>query len=450
MENPIKQFRQKYLNSHLNLIHLTITNFQGERSMETSITKIMLATSLMAFSVATSNAGDKFELSGEIRTRSEMSAKDFNSDTDFETYGLLRTRLNAKFMPLSHLDVVLTLQDSRVEGSEANTLANSKNLDLHQGYFDWKSINGSNFGLKVGRMELAYANERLIGSVGWSNVGRSFDAGILNYKGKSFKADLFSARVVETNPTASSDAAGTTRDFGDADLLGIHSEFMPTEGMSVQPFVYLNTTKIDDGSTATKDNSEMDYLSTLGLYYNFKMDNGLSIEADGAYQIGKNDVTDVDTKAFMFGINASMWFGDSDRKIGVKAGFDMLSGDDGSDPTENETFNTLYATNHKFYGAMDYFLGNPTEGLQDIFFGLGYKNGKVYGANLDVHLFFSPEDFANENNYGTEADFSLWWKLNPNTKLYGGFSTFSPEKIMKAKIGNDTAFWTYSGFQVNF
>lgn len=437
-------------NSLNKLNQFTFTNFLGERRMKTSITKIMLATSLMAFGVATSHAGDKFELSGEIRTRAEMSAKDFNSDTDSENFGLLRTRLNAKFMPLNHLDVVLTLQDSRVEGSEASTTANSRNLDLHQGYFNWKTINGSNFGLKVGRMEMSYANQRLIGSVGWSNVGRSFDGGVITYNGENFKADLFNAKVVETNPTGLSDNNGANRDFGDTELVGLHTNFMPSESMTIQPFFYFRKMKIDDGSTAAKDESSYDYLATLGAYYKLKTESGNGIELDAAYQFGKNDVTDVETKAYMFGVKGFMWFGDDERKYGINAGLDMLSGNDGSDPLENTTFNTLYATNHKFYGHMDYFLANPAGGLQDIFVGLKYKKTGVYGANLDVHLLKSVEDVAiagnTETDYGTEFDLSLWWKVNPNMKLYGGFSAFAPGKI----YDGDTAYWSYSGFKVWF
>ncbi len=448
MKIQFQRFHKLDYNSQDKINQLTLTNFLGERRMKTSITKIMLATSFMAFGVLTANAGDKFDISGEIRTRGEFSGKDFNSDTDAESFGLLRTRLNAKFMPLNHVDVVITLQDSRVEGSETNTLSNSRNLDLHQGYFDWSSINGSNFGLKVGRMELAYANQRLIGSVGWSNVGRSFDAGILNYKGESFKVDFFSARVVEKNTLGQSDnfvATPTTpktanRDFGDTDLIGIHSEFMPSEGMSVQPFVYFRTTKIDDGSTATEDKSSTDNLTTLGLYYNFKMENGLSLEADGAYQIGKNDVTDVDTKAFMFGVNAAMWFGDSDQKFAVKAGIDLLSGDDGTDPTEVNTFNTLYATNHKFYGHMDYFLANPANGLQDIFVGGVWKKENL-GVKANFHIFSAVE--GDNTDLGKELDLDFWWKINSAIKFNAGLGVYFPE-------AGDNGIWSYSGMTVNF
>jgi len=54
----------------------------------------------------------------------------------------------------------------------------------------------------------------------------------------------------------------------------------------------------------------------------------------------------------------------------LSAGVDYLSGDDGEDETKYKVFNTLYATNHKFYGFMDYFLNLPVhtygKGLMDM------------------------------------------------------------------------------------
>src|SRR5690606_22845165 len=51
-------------------------------------------------------------------------------------------------------------------------------------------------GLRLGRQELAYGNERLVGAVGWSNVGRSFDAALLRLRDDRVAADLFAAQLV--------------------------------------------------------------------------------------------------------------------------------------------------------------------------------------------------------------------------------------------------------------
>ncbi|HBQ58502.1 MAG TPA: hypothetical protein DD671_02460, partial [Balneolaceae bacterium] len=73
-------------------------------------------------------------------------------------------------------------------------------------------------------------------------------------------------------------------------------------------------------------------------------------------------------------------------------GIDYLSGGEagGSNPSGN-TFNTLYATNHKFYGHMDYFLNIPAEtqngGLQDMYMSVNYTASEIVSLNVVYHHF---------------------------------------------------------------
>ncbi|MCC7430647.1 alginate export family protein [bacterium] len=397
---------------------------------------------LLAFGVIAVQAEEKeptkFKFSGEIRERSETADKDFNSDTYSDSFTLLRTRLRATFMPLNNLDVVLELQDSRTYGLEASTVSNEKNLDLHQGYFNWKSINGSKFGLKGGRMELSFANERLIGAVGWSNVGRSFDGGVLSYTAENWNTALFSSQVTEIGAS----------DFGDVHFSGVHFNFQQVEGMTIQPFLYSKMTMLKD-PTSTKDKSKLDNLLTAGVYLKYES-NGFWAEADGAFQFGSNDVTKTDYSASMFGGNVG-WMGGEDWKFGGKAGMDMLSGDDGKDADKVKSFNTLYATGHKFYGYMDYFIA-PTDftaGLRDIFIGAVLKK-TAYGFAFDFHNFASVEKIALETAFGNEIDLTGWWQINPNIKFNGGLSMFTPGEIYKATSGKDASLWMHSGLTVTF
>jgi len=143
---------------------------------------------------------DKIKISGELRTRFEGRAKfspAYPADTE-HALTLARTRLTIEARPAPNLRAVIQLQDSRVWGEEPSTAANLQNIDLHQGYFIWEKIGGSSFALKLGRQELSYGDERLIGAFGWSNVGRSFDAIKLSYRGGGFFVDGFTATTRET------------------------------------------------------------------------------------------------------------------------------------------------------------------------------------------------------------------------------------------------------------
>jgi hypothetical protein len=69
-------------------------------------------------------------------------------------------------------------------------------IDLHQAFVTVGNPKELPLSLKVGRQELAYADERFIGSFVWNNIGRVFDAAKLRWQNEWFAADFFAARPV--------------------------------------------------------------------------------------------------------------------------------------------------------------------------------------------------------------------------------------------------------------
>ncbi|MEP6662389.1 MAG: alginate export family protein, partial [Verrucomicrobiota bacterium] len=72
----------------------------------------------------------------------------------------------------------------------------SDSIDLHQAYFTLGNLKEFPLSLKIGRQELAYGDERLVGPVGWNNIGRVFDAAKLRWQTGSFGVDVFTSRTV--------------------------------------------------------------------------------------------------------------------------------------------------------------------------------------------------------------------------------------------------------------
>ncbi|HUR44429.1 MAG TPA: alginate export family protein, partial [Candidatus Saccharimonadales bacterium] len=91
-----------------------------------------------------------------------------------------------------------------VEGRISGTTNDKRNpnpesdgpLDLHQGYLTLGNAKEFPLSLKIGRQELSYGDERLIGVSDWNNIARVFDASKLRWQKPSFTADLFSGRVI--------------------------------------------------------------------------------------------------------------------------------------------------------------------------------------------------------------------------------------------------------------
>src|ERR1051325_9094349 len=76
------------------------------------------------------------------------------------------------------------------EGPESDT------VDLHQAYVTIGNHKEFPLSLKVGRQELSYGEERLVGAFAWNNIGRVFDAAKVRWQNAWFGADFFTSRVV--------------------------------------------------------------------------------------------------------------------------------------------------------------------------------------------------------------------------------------------------------------
>jgi hypothetical protein len=69
-------------------------------------------------------------------------------------------------------------------------------FDLRQAYVEFGNAPGYPWGIKIGRQILSYGDERLIGAFDWNNIGRTFDAVKLSYKGANWNVDAFASTVV--------------------------------------------------------------------------------------------------------------------------------------------------------------------------------------------------------------------------------------------------------------
>ncbi len=157
----------------------------------------ILVFSILIFGVTTYSAQNKLDVSAQIRPRFQMNNKDFNNDISSNNFTELRTRLGLKFSPIENVVGFVQLQDSRVYGTEPNTLTSIDNIDLHQAYFNVNKLFDLPLNLTLGRLELNYGPQRLIGAVGWHNVGRSFDGGVLQLNTEKVDVDFFSAKTSE-------------------------------------------------------------------------------------------------------------------------------------------------------------------------------------------------------------------------------------------------------------
>lgn len=148
---------------------------------------------LLLLSISLNLQAQELKVTGQVRHRSERVDKDYSDLTPGYGFNLLRSRLNMKFQNEKNY-AFIQIQDSRKFGEATNTLTDGSAdlLDFHQAYFIITDFVAKGINVKLGRQEVAFANQRLIGSVGWHNVARSFDGILLSYSAKKYLATAFS------------------------------------------------------------------------------------------------------------------------------------------------------------------------------------------------------------------------------------------------------------------
>lgn len=386
--------------------------------------------------VLTSSAGGVplgLWVSGQARARGEAVGPRDLSGGDPAMFVDHRMRLRTGMAAGDHLAVRFDIQDVRRWGEEVPLPGkpgdptafafSGPGIDFHQGYVDLAAGEAL---LRVGRQEISLDDQRLLGALDWLMQGRTFDGGRLNLGPKDHKLSTFAFIVRDADTTTDPD-----NPIPDQAITGAHYKWVAGPWLQVAPLLLLDGKGGPGGllrwTTGARVNG-----SAAGFGYDA-----------AAYYQGANVEAGI-TVAALLAAKAS-YAADVLLHPSVKLFGDLLSGD--TDPTSTgglSPFDTLYATNHKFYGFQDLFLNVPLHtggrGLVDTGAGLGFSEGWLFGG-LDLHL-FAAADFADDPLYGVEPDLTLGFKPLAGVKVQGGASTFVPLGGGLGR-GNQVTPWVY-------
>ncbi len=372
----------------------------------------------------------QFSVSAQLRPRMEYrngyrAPKTANSDNAF--FISQRTRLNLGFKN-EKIELFISPQDIRVWGDE-NQLGKNANFSLHEA---WGKVKLSEtFSVKAGRQELIYDNHRLLGSVDWVQQARSHDALLFSHKQNDFKFDFGGAFNQNSENVFSTDYRPNNYKI----LSLLHAE-KKSEKLTWSGVM------INDAFEKSDTDHDLVWRHTLGTLLNYKTGK-LGLEGSAYWQGGKTKA-ERDISAFLITLKAMYKAG----KSTLAAGLDLVSGDD-PDDTGFQAFNTLYATNHKFYGFMDYFLNVPVDtdggGLQDYYIQAVFPAGEKSNFKFFYHQFLlagdvydsgNPSEFLSKN-LGGELDAVFEHNIAAYAKLNLGLSFYFPTATTEQIKGGD-------------
>lgn len=379
---------------------------------------------------ATNMAKAQFILSGEYRPRTELSRGYKALAYEDQNASLItsqHTRLNAMFRN-EHINTVSVLQDVRQWGSQPQQVGNEDyGVSIHQAWAE--VLFSAEFSLKAGRQEAVYDDQRIFGSVGWTQQARSHDMAILKYE-NDFKLHLGIAH--HENGDITDNFYDGPDAYKDLQFLWYNKNCEE----SILSLLALNN------GVPYYDNDEQKnrYNQTLGGRYTTLLDE-VGLSANLYYQTGKH-VSGTKISALNFLVEAAFKH--------FVFGYEFLSGTDYNETEKYKSFTPLYGTNHKFNGFMDYFyVGSHIGfvGLNDVYAKYHYLKDQ-FGFDAHIHYFEAAANVsADASKYlGVELDLTASWIINPYASLYLGYSAMFAGDSMEILKGSDSSVgqhWAY-------
>jgi hypothetical protein len=390
-------------------------------------------------------AAPKVVFSGQIRLRSEDDARHVLANEQVWVH-LLRTRFRATANPAARITVLAEVQDARFLGQSDPALGRgttddaAPELDMHQAWAQVDSVLHLPLSLRVGRQEMTFANERLIGVSNWSNTGRAFDGARATFRpSRTLTVDGFADRLTATS-------AGAT---AGQNFYGTWATWKPVATASADAFALR-----DDNSARIRRGIDQGE-PVLARYTLGGMLRGtlarLAAELEGAGQMGHGAANDSVARQ-----DIHAWFGSLTSSVALvprtqtRLGglVTVLSGDGNPADGRNEQFSTLFGTNHRFYGTMDYVPElSGTHGLIDAAATLAHQPIPTVKLLLEGHRLLP---HRGTGAFGSEADLTATWRAAPPFEVSGGASAFRTGNLLAPRIGNGTHYWAYIAGQWEF
>jgi hypothetical protein len=293
----------------------------------------------------------------ELRGRTEGQTAYNLTSGNGRVYELTRVHGGIEVRPTEHISAYLQFHDNHALGLPTDIVASNMRdaFDLRQGYveFHYKPAD-----LNIGRQELKFGSERLIGISDWTNNSRTFD-GIDLRLGDKNKIDLFSASVVNISPTAlDTHGAGLNYHGAYASIAG----WIPN--VELQPFVFIKAIR---NVTSEQNIKGSELITTFGAEVEGKLPTHFDYLVNGALQRGtfSNDAVHAGEVIGKLAYTAE----DLPGKPRLGGEFDWASGNTKRDPTRINTFDQQYPSNHNAFGLVDEF---------------GFQNIRQERINLDI------------------------------------------------------------------
>ena len=437
-----------------------------------------------------------WDLGAQFRARYEIKEdggsfpnRDFRAngvDND-NSYLLLREKIHIGYTPCSWFTILAEGRDSSSTGDDRDPNPEADQFDLHQGFVTLGDAAKFPFTAKIGRQELIYGDERLVGNGDWGNIPRAFDAAKLRWAKPGIGwVDAFAGRVVL--PVNHQFNVPNDYDW----FSGLYASTTRVPRQETQLY-FLSRNASAQAATAVSGSlvglpSPRD-IYTLGLRVKSLPGqwHGWDYTAELDGQLGSINVPvpgvgprRLDHEALAASVAGGYTWTKAFAVPRLGLEYNFASGDRDSTDGKNETFDNLFPTNHKHYGYMD-FVG--WRNLHNLRLTTAIKPVKTLSLTLDYHLFWladthdffypesgpgrgasgptvpgEPASYGRNPQFngfiGSEIDLDATWTIKPWVVVRTGYGHFFAGDYVRSSLssvgGATDADWVYVQATVSF
>jgi hypothetical protein len=392
------------------------------------------------------------QFGGEYRARFEgYTGGSFKPETT-DSYMLSRLKLNVTIKPTWWLTFFGEGYDARVIAKSPALPPFQNTWDIRQAYAE---LGGEKqmFSVRVGRQELNFGEQRLIGSLPWTNAARTFDAVRGTFHMQGFRADAFTASVV--NPT---DGTWDHHLQGN-NLHGIYTSFdklIPRA--TIEPYVLWRVqprVRNEAGVVANLDEK------VTGVRWVGKLPLGFDYGAEAVDEAGYLGSDRIRAWATHFVMGETFQAPLMPR---VFAEFNFASGDKDAKDGVRGTFDQLYPTGHDKYGLSDQM---GWRNMKDVRAGVETKPRRNVTASVVYNDWFLASRFDAMYNatgaalfrsasgtagthVGQEMDVIATWTIVKPLQAGAGFGHIFPGEFLKKTTPGNAYNFPYVMFTYKF
>jgi hypothetical protein len=374
---------------------------------------------------------------GEYRTRFEgVGGLGFKADSS-DAFLLSRARLNLRVSPTSWMRFQIQAVDSQVfwRNPKPDGPPYEDTFDLRQGYLELSSSDKPMFALRVGRQEMFFGEQRLIGHLNWTNTARSFDAARLTFKYGNYKVDAFASSVVVLKEGSFDKSSGGNDLHG---AYGSIEKLIPNA--TIEPYVFWRIgrgTKTEAGAPGVLSRP----------VYGGRIAGKLPSHLDYSVEmVGQTGSVGTDTiRAWAGHWMTGYTLPKIKKTTHIVAEYNYATGDKTAGDGKQETFDQLYPTGHDKLGLSDQV---GWKNIHDVRSGVEYKATKKLSMNSFYHAWWLPSrtdalynaagnvivkvaSGAAGRFVGQEADIQATYALRPQISIAGGYANVFPGTFLK-------------------